>query len=569
MSKKNTYILGINLSHDGSACLLKNGQIAVAIEKERLTRIKHDGGNDKLVVEYCLQSEGITLNDVDLVVQNANFEKETIAIDSYMGKRAFAANNTIPVVTISHHLAHAYSAIGTSTFDTCNVMVIDGAGSPIKQCDDLKGATIPNFDEVENTPQNFWCEKLSLYNYSNKKLTPIYKDFSPFRHMQPDKPLQMPTIMHSIGGVYQAVSQYCFGSVDDTGKLMGLSPYGIEGAYKQPIFDLKDGRVFNTFDWMNGLLSPSNSYLDFKERFQYYANIARWVQDETERALLYIFNYHQKKHPQDNWCYAGGVALNAVANQRIWAETTIKNLYIQPAAADNGIAIGCAYYGWLEILKREKVSHNGSSNFGRHYPTPIINDSKKAITQSENENIESIAQLLADGKVIGWFNGGSEFGPRALGFRSILAHPEKEGLRDYINREIKNREDFRPFAPAVLREDVTKYFKHNWDSPYMVLVNPVNKEWMHKLSNVVHLNGTARVQTVTQQNNPAFYNLLLAFKNITGLSLLLNTSFNSRGMPIVETPQQAYDFFIQSPLDALLINNTLYCKTTNEKTATV
>ncbi len=563
MYKKHTYILGINLSHDGSACLLKDGVIAVAIEKERLTRIKHDGGNDKLAVEYCLATEGITINDIDLVVQNANFEKEIIQIDRYSGQRAFPANYKIPAVTISHHLAHAYSAIGTSPFDVCNVMVIDGCGSPFTQCDDLDKTFIPNIDEVKASPQNFWCEKLSLYKY-NGTLTPIYKDFSPFRHTQPTKPLQMPTITHSIGGVYQVVSEYCFGSTDDTGKLMGLSPYGEKGVYTQPIFELKDGRVFNTFDWMNELTLPSHSYLDFKANFKYYSNIARWVQDETERALLYLFNYHQTHHPQNNWCYAGGVALNAVANQRIWAETDIQSLYIQPAAADNGIAIGCAYYGWLEVLKREKVKHKGHSNFGKHYPQNNIESTDDTLIVSEyTDTTETTAELLADGKVIGWFTSGCEFGPRALGFRSILAHPEKEGLRDYINREIKNREDFRPFAPAVLREDVTKYFKYDWDSPYMILVNPVKKEWEQRLQNVVHLNGTARVQTVTTQNNPAFYKLLLAFKKITGLSLLLNTSFNNRGMPIVETPQQAYDFFVNSPLDALIIDNKIYSKQTH------
>lgn len=564
MSKKHTYVLGINLSHDGSACLLKDGVIVFAIEKERLTRIKHDGGNDKLTVEYCLQAEGINIDDVDLVVQNANFEKDSLQIDRYSGQRAFPANYNVPVITISHHLAHAYSAIGTSPFDACNIMVIDGCGSPYSQCDDLEKALIPDVEEIKTTSQNFWCEKLSLYNYTNQKITPIYKDFSPFRHTQPAKPLQMPTITHSIGGVYQTASEYCFGSTDDTGKLMGLSPYGEKGVYKQAIFELKDGRVFNTFDWMNGLTCPSHSYQNFKTNFQYYANIARWVQDETERALLYLFNHHQKQYPQDNWCYAGGVALNAVANQRIWAETDIQNLYIQPAAADNGIAIGCAYYGWLEVLKRERVKHNGNSNFGKHYPQSNIESTNETIIVNEGNNTtEATATLLASGKVIGWFTSGSEFGPRALGFRSILAHPAKEGLRDYINKEIKNREDFRPFAPAVLREDVTLYFKYDWDSPYMILVNPVKKEWEQKLQNVVHLNGTARVQTVTAQNNPALYNLLMEFKKITGLSLLLNTSFNNRGMPIVETPQQAFNFFVNSPLDALIIDNKIYSKQTH------
>jgi carbamoyltransferase len=571
MSKKDTYILGTHLSHDGSACLLKNGHIVVAIEKERLTRRKHDGGNDTLAIEYCLQAAGITINDLDLVVQNANFEKETLKIDNYAGKRIFTATYNVPVITISHHLAHAYSTIGTCPFyEDYTIYIADGSGSPYKQCDDLIGAFIPEKNIIDNTPENFWCEKDSLYYYSNNKLQPVYKDFSEFNHVQPKKPLKMPSIIHSIGGVYQAISQYCFGNVDDTGKLMGLSPYGKKGIYPQPIFELKDGRVFNTFDWMDEFTTPVQSYQDFKSNFQYYANIARYVQDETEKALIYLFTERQKNSPASNWCYAGGVALNAVANQRILAETGIKNLYIQPAAGDNGIAIGCAYYGWLEVLKKEKQEPTGKTNFGKKYGPSII---KNVISQDieetpsptialiETENwIEETAQLLAKGKVIGWFVDGCEFGPRALGFRSILADPRKEGVRDYINREIKNREDFRPFAPAILREDCHTYFKYDWDTPYMIMVNPVMPEWEEELKNVVHLNGTARVQTVTENNNPAFYKLLKEFKKITGLPILLNTSFNNRGMPIVETPQQALNFFKESPLDYLIFENQIVSK---------
>lgn len=560
MYKKHTYVLGTHLSHDGSACLLKDGKIVVAIEKERITRIKHHGGNDTLAIEYCLEAEGITLADIDLVVQNANFEKETISPTNYYGERAFTKSFKAPIITISHHLAHAYSAIGTSPFDDCNVMVIDGSGSPYTQCDDLKGAYIPNATEVIENPHFFWCEKFSFYRYSNNKLTPIYKDFSEFNHMQPPGHLHMPTIIHSIGGVYQAASRYCFGNIDDTGKLMGLSPYGDKDAFKQPIFELKDGRVFNTLDWLGELKQPSHSYDNFKDNFKHYADIARWLQDETERALLYLFNYHQNKHPSPNWCYAGGVALNAVANHRILAESSIEHLYIQPAAGDNGIAIGCAYYGWLEVLKRERVKHTGVSNFGKKYAVNHTTLPASLIIQKTSDWISITAKLLSEGNIIAWCNDGCEFGPRALGYRSILADPRKEGVKDYINKYIKLREDFRPFAPAVMREHCTDYFKYDWDSPYMILVNPVKPEWKNPLENVVHLNGTARVQTVSEENNINFYNLLHNFKKITGLPILLNTSLNRRGMPIIETPQQALDFFIESPLDYLIFENIIIGK---------
>lgn len=565
MYKKHTYVLGTHLSHDGSACLLKDGKIVVAIEKERITRIKHHGNNDKLAIEYCLEAEGITLADIDLVVQNANFEKESIDTTNYGGSRAFTSDFKAPIITISHHLAHAYSAIGTSPFDNCNVMVIDGSGSPFTQCDDLTGASIPNLLSIEENPHHFWCEKFSVYDYRNNKLTPIYKDFSEFNHMQAPEQLHMPTIIHSIGGCYQAASLYCFGSIDDTGKLMGLSPYGEKDFFKQPIFDLKDGRVFNTLDWLSELKHPSHSYENFKTNFQHYANIARWLQDETERALLYLFNHHQSKHSNPNWCYAGGVALNAVANHRILAETSIENLYIQPAAGDNGIAIGCAYYGWLEILKKERVKHTGASNFGKKYTVNHISIPENLSVQKTTDWINITAKLLSEGNIIAWFNDGCEFGPRALGYRSILADPRKKGVKDYINKYIKLREDFRPFAPAVMREHCTDYFEYDWDSPYMILVNPVKPEWKNPLENIVHLNGTARVQTVSEENNINFYNLLHNFKTITGLPILLNTSLNRRGMPIIETPQQAMDFFIESPLDYLIFENIIIGKSNENK----
>jgi len=555
---KNIYILGTHLSHDGSACLIKNGKIVAAIEKERITRRKHDGGNDSAAIQYCLNAEGISIYDLDLVVQNANFEKETLSISNYMGKRVFPNDYNVPVVTISHHLAHAYSAIGTCPFDACNVMVIDGAGSPYDQCDDLAGAAIPNLDTIINSSQSFLCEKNSFYRFDGK-LTPIYKEFSPFNHTIPQKAVNMPTIVHSIGGVYQAVSQYCFGNVDDTGKLMGLAPYGRKGAMNIPVFELRDGTIYNTLDWRNSLTQPFVTYEDFKANFQYYADIARWIQDETEKAVLYLFNERQKMSPHQNWCYAGGVALNAVANQRILAETDVKNLYIQPAAGDNGIAIGCAYYGWLEVLKKERVPHTGYSNFGVTYPINIVADDGIKVYHRPDW-VEDTARLLANGAVIAWFYRGCEFGPRALGFRSILADPRKPGVKAFINREIKLREDFRPFAPAVPREDCTKYFKYDWDSPYMILVNPVKPEWREQLSNVVHLNETSRVQTVTQDSNPAFYNLLKEFEKHSGISILLNTSLNRRGMPIIETPEQALEFFKESPIDYLVFENYIVSK---------
>jgi len=443
---------------------------------------------------------------------------------------------------------------------------------------------------------------------------------------------------------------------------------------------------------MDKYRKPARSYEDFKKNFQYYADIAYGIQQEVERAILYIVKCRLEAYPAENLCYSGGTALNAVANARILSATGIKQIYIEPAAGDNGLSLGCAYYGWLEVLKKERRRHNGSTCFGISYSAeriqkdidtyqrstdPLImrrvvdeffahlNRDKTAVPQAKasiqfeigdlgvfqvlidggirsvrqalarptcmvsaseddfyriltqpgtademmrsgkikvsnsgeldqllrNINLEKFsrlakelvdnesfeyeksiqytvsedyirhtAELLAQGKIIGWFQDGCEFGPRALGRRSILADPRNKGVRDFINTHIKFREDFRPFAPSVLREDVSLYFRSDMDSPYMILVDPVRDEWLDRISSVVHKNRTSRIQTVTPEWNGKFHRLLKEFKKISGISVLLNTSFNRKGMPIVETPGDAIDFFFSCKLDYLVMDKYIIGK---------
>lgn len=557
------YVLGTGLSHDGSSCLLKDGKILVAIEKERISRIKHDGGNDLLTVKYCLDHAGITVNDLSLVVQCANFEKEEIEKDRYKGKRLFDASSAIPFVSISHHLAHAYSAIGTSPFNECTVMVIDGCGSFYKQCDDLIEATIPA--DVNSQP-GLYGEKDSFYFFKDNKLQPVYKDFSIINFLHQPGQVYLPTTNHSIGGLYSMASNYCFGDFDDAGKLMGLAPYGQKGLYREELFTLEEGRVLVNEEVMwKYFTKPADPLLHpFKEHFQYYADIARWVQDETERAVLYTIQQRLLLHPHKNLCYAGGVALNAVANTRILTETGIENLYIEPAAGDNGLAIGCAYYGWLNILQREKTIHNGSTFFGKTYSderifSAIEKAGSKISCIKDDQFIATTASLLNEGKTIGWFQSGAEFGPRALGRRSILADPGKENIRDHINSAIKFREDFRPFAPAVLFDDKDLYFELGLESPFMILIDRIKTEWKEKMPGIVHVDGTCRVQTVKDKEE-CFYQLLQEWKRVSGISVLLNTSFNRKGMPIVETPEEAIDFFLNCALDVLILHQYIITK---------
>lgn len=565
MKNKPIYIIGTATSHDGSTCLLKDGKITYAIEKERITRSKHDGYNDNQSIQYCLDAEGITLKDVSLIVQNDNLSDFKFGNDSLYGERLFSNYKDIPVQTISHHLAHTYSAIGTCPFEEFNILIMDGCGSPFEQCIDVDGI-IPDIELIKKLPHLF-MEKDSFYHFSDGGLQTIYKDFSEWGFYGNifHYPMYPMTTKNSIGGIYDAVSRYCFGDVSDPGKLMGLSPYGELGVFQEYIFLLKNERAFVNYEWISKYNNKANDYNDFKEHFQYYADIARGVQLELEKAVLFIVKERMKYSKNGKLAYAGGTALNALANSLIIKNKLVDELFIQPAAGDNGLAIGCAFYGWLEVLKKERIIHNGSTCFGRNYlnddiEKEILNYSTISHIKSNNIIVET-AKLLKEGNIIGWFQEGSEFGPRSLGRRSILADPRNLDVRNFINSNIKFREDFRPFAPSVLKEDAESYFEMNGvESPYMILVFDIKDGWKNELKSVVHENNTSRVQTVTPDWNKKYYDLLTEFKNQTNLSVLLNTSFNKKGMPIVETPKDAIDFFIECELDYLIIGDYIISK---------
>jgi len=676
---KPVYVLGTNLSHDGSACLLKDGKICAAIEKERITRKKHDGwSDDRDAILYCLAKEGITLDDVDLIVQNSPH-------NNYNGPRLFTSKSHAPVVTISHHLAHAFSAYGTSNFNECAVLVIDGSGNTLDWCTDLDGdgALLDRNIPVDQYDQ--YRETSSYYHFSENQYRTIAKEASPTR--TDASPLFSPHLVSSVGDLYALMSTYCFRYHMDAGKLMGLSPYGNPFAYREEFIQLKDGMVRVDYSALSGLTRPAGSHAEFKGNFQYYADIANWVQREVERAILYIINSRYEMCPSGNLAYAGGVALNAVSNGKIIDRSPFRRLYIQPAAGDNGISIGCAFYGWMQVLQKEKIDPDRTTCYGKIYDTAAVKDAalryhaqdpviiKKKIDSffstigrrckdmrspnfkyllqfnvedagtyqvkvdkqgvrsgcgiigrptslvklkntdfydglanpahfstlleegrmeatnfqevrhlaetidlllwpkkpGKNKSvaqegyihyegagyIEETARLLSEGKVIGWFQDESEFGPRALGRRSILADPRKKGVRDYINLEIKSREDYRPFAPSVLLEDLQVYFKTDVEAPYMLTVGQIRDEWRETMQEIVHVDGSCRIQTVTSDWSPKYTALIRAFKEITGISILLNTSFNGRAMPIVETPLDAIKFFYDCKLDYLVMQDII------------
>jgi carbamoyltransferase len=464
----------------------------------------------------------------------------------------------VPVATVSHHLAHAYSGFGMCPFEEGAVLVIDGCGNSFDDCMDLGGAEIPEVPLGEMAP--LWNEKDSYYKIDGDRLRPIYKDFSPWGLGAKGYPMYPPTTRHSIGGLYAAASKYVFRGLEDPGKLMGLAPYGKPGVFDFEAFDLRDGRVFVRYDWMKTFLTPAHGDEDFKAGFQHYADLAFGIQREVERALLYVLNARHAFSPNVNLCYSGGVALNAVANRRILAEGPFEKVFIQPAAADNGIAIGCAYYGWLEVLKKSKVQHAGSVYLGKRYGSAEVESTLKRYAElvqySHCANPVAVAVSgLIEGGVVGWFQGGSEFGPRALGNRSILADPRIPNIRDHINAKVKFREDFRPFAPSVLADDCQTYFDCAYDSPHMLLTAPVRPEWRAVIPAVIHRDHSARIQTVTKDSNPLYYDLLASFKEKTGIGVLLNTSLNRKGTPIVETPEDAVMLFLYSAIDILVVED--------------
>jgi carbamoyltransferase len=540
---------------------MADGEIVLGIEKERLTRRKHDGGNDRLAMQYVLDRTGITLDDVALVVQNENFGMFHDGNAEYRGELRLLGSDT-RVVTISHHLAHAYSAFGPSGFDQASVLVVDGCGNSYEDCMDILPDALAK--SVPSGLEHVYFEKDSYYTSDGGTLRTVTKDFSPWG----DKGRRpaMPSTMHSIGGVYQAFSLYVFGDFADSGKLMGLAPYGRPGRFDFPLFDLRDGQVLLRRKSLEPFKSPAKTRGALKENFEYYSDVALWVQREIEEALLYLVRDRYERVPSRNLAYAGGVALNAVANTRILRETGFERLFIQPAAGDNGLAMGCAYYGWLEVLGRKRGRVTGSTYLGAPYPTDTIRravaEANDKITASKDPGlVRHVAQMLADGKVVAWYLGGAEFGPRALGHRSILAHPGIPGLKDHINTNIKFREDFRPFAPSVLAQEAPRYFDcDDSDSPYMIMVFDARPEWREKLINVVHEDGSSRLHTVTEESEPVYFKLIQEFQSLTGLPILLNTSLNKRGMPIVETPEEALALFLECALDALVLDDLLITK---------
>jgi carbamoyltransferase len=580
MSKKHTYVLGLNTyDHDVSACLLRDGAIAFAIAKERITRAKHASGFYKEVIDYCLEAEGITLDDVDLVVRNCyilpvpEMEERLVYFDApgFLPdfERGDAARHPLylshqdKVVTISHHLAHAYSAFAVSPFADGVVMIVDGVGS-------YRSDVMEPFPDTDvATP--LARESESYYKFNGKTLECLKKVWmEPDRGFLSDEFYNMP----GLGALYSRASTYIFGDWNKCGELMGLAPYGRREQVKH-LLELKDGKLqvpHWTAEFKEPYVFDGASNWEKSPSMRHWEDLAWRTQDDTENVLLARARWLRETTGAKNLCMAGGVALNCVANGRVAREAGFENVWIQPAAGDDGIAIGCAYYGWLEILKQRRDFVMDHSYVGRRYSDQeAAAELQKFLVRIQVDAVKSenvcrdTAKLLADQKVIGWFQDRSEFGPRALGNRSLIADPRKPEMKDILNSRVKHRQAFRPFAPIVLAERMKEVFEGDEDSPFMLIAKPVRPEWRDKIPAIVHVDGTARVQTVREATNPMLYRLLKEFEALTGVPVLINTSFNIKGEPIVETPQDAVNCFLTTGVDHLVIHDTIVSKAAMHK----
>ncbi len=598
-----TSILGISaFYHDSAACLLKDGEIIAAAQEERFTRKKHDSDYPFHAIEFVLKYSNLKFKDLDQIVF---FEKPFLKferlLETYVAFAPRGFNQFIKAIPVwlkeklfqkkmlmdlfkqhdssfndekklffsEHHLSHAASAFFPSPFEKAIVLTADGVGE--------------------------WATTTVAIGEKN--------------NLEIKKEIHFP---HSLGLLYSAFTYYTGFKVNSGEyKLMGLAPYG-EPNYvetiKNNLIDIKTDGSFKLnqdyFNYSTGL-TMTNSKFDklFGEKprnsskdkiTQFHMDIASSIQKVTEEVMLKLTKSLRDEYKIENLCLAGGVALNCVANGKILENKIFNNIWVQPAAGDAGGSLGAALAFWY-LEKNNERSISASDDMKGSYLGPKYSDEEinKILNEigakfeilDEETILNKTVNDLANGKAIGWFQGRMEFGPRALGARSILGDPRSENMQKNLNLKVKFRESFRPFAPSVLREDLSEWFNINVDSPYMLMVSDVNKNKIIEMNDeqkklfgidklnirrseipaVTHVDYSARIQTVHEETNPKYFKLLKKFKIKTNCPVLVNTSFNVRGEPIVNTPQDAYNCFMGTELDTLVLGNCYLEKNNQNK----
>lgn len=573
------YILGINAYHgDSSACLVRDGQLLAAAEEERFRRIKHWAGFPTESIKYCLREAGICLSDVDDVAINRDPQAHKLrkiaftlryrANPAYvLGRlknarkwsgvreelsRAFPDETIGAVHHIEHHRAHLASAFFVSPYREALAVAVDGSG---------------DFTTTS------WGIGMGT------DLSVADRIFFP----------------HSLGIFYEGLTQHLgFRNYGDEYKVMGLAPYGEprfldemrkivllqkDGTFRLDLSYFQHHTGLSQYQWNNespsssSILSPKMDELLGKARQpkdaleQRHKDLARSIQAMYEEAFFHLLTHLHARYPSDNLVLAGGCAYNSVANGKIHGRSPFKNSYIQSASGDAGGAIGAAFALWFEKGGRVRDCEMDHAYLGPSFDAAIVEkvlanarheiqvqDCRVTRLSDEGELCRQVASAIADGKVIGWFQGRMEWGPRALGNRSILGDPRRADMKDILNLKIKRRESFRPFAPSILREAVPDWFQDDDDVPFMMKVFPIREECRARIPAVAHVDGSGRLQTVTRATNPRYYRLIEEFGKITGIPILLNTSFNENE-PVVCRPEEALACFLRTRMDMLVMGD--------------
>jgi carbamoyltransferase len=575
-----TAILGLNAYHgDAAAALVVDGELIAAAEEERFNRVKHVAGFPSEAARWCLAEGGISPDQLDhLAVSRdprANVGQKLLrtirhgASARYLKARlqnaAKIRDVKVALTTalevdpgalraqihnVEHHQAHVASAFFVSPFDEAAILSVDGFGD--------------------------FCSTMTAVGRGNTY-----------------EVLDRVLFPHSLGIYYAAITQWLgFPEYGDEGKVMGLAPYGDEQANLKAMRDVlqTNGDLFSlnldyfTHDkegvdmtWDEGSPRIGRIYSDkLLETFgparepgseitSHYEDVAAALQKRLEEVYLHVVERLQARTGMTNLCLAGGVALNAVANGRIRPETPFEGLYVQPAAGDSGTAVGAAYYVWNQALHRPRGfvmrhAYTGPAYSEDAYADAVAAAGLSARRLDDDELFPSVAERIAAGDVVGWFQGRMEFGPRALGHRSIVADPRSAGMKDVLNARIKHRESFRPFAPSILAEATGDWFDQDYESPFMVLVYKTKTGKLAELAAVNHVDDTGRVQTVERDVEPRYYRLIEEFGRLTGVPVVLNTSFNENE-PIVMSPTQAIETFLKTRMDVLVLGNYVLRRT--------
>ena len=594
-------ILGVSASHNGGACLIHGANIIVAIQEERLTRVKRKrirGSEPSLAIQYCLNSAQIKLSDVDLIVVCVQGCSKNSVQDASLNVQLQSKRDDVEIIYVPHHLSHAISAYATSGYSSSDILVIDGVGSPTIDLLQTERKLAPK-------GKDYW-ENLSCYQASGMHIEPLIKHMHQCSEMTAarktlgiktsikaasqailSRPSQANNLnsadlsnacsrirVGSLGLMFEAASLIIFGEQMQAGKVMGLAAYGEATIPIEEFLSWDDGQISYT----KRFISHFAGYSKWPDHITDYQNLASSVQRALEYATLKQIAFLRERTQGKNLCYAGGVALNTLLNERIIRESGYQQVHIIPAAEDSGAAIGAAYYGLMRLGETFSTSRLTTDRFGHHYSQDQVCESLSRLpgiqclsagNQTEQHALlDNVVQHLCAGEVGGWFQGGSELGPRALGQRSMLCDARSGSAKDYLNNHVKRRESFRPFAPIVLQEHAAEWFDFGdteASSPFMLRVADVLPRAKKKIPAVMHVDGTARVQTVSPENG-LVYDLLQIFYQATAVPILLNTSLNVAGEPIVETPEDAWRCLQSTPLTFCMLENTLLVKENSQQT---